>query len=95
VLKRATQIRLRDVLYAKDFHYWPQILSCFSGSPFGGTFVTGKVDGSFREAVAEVWSNSSWGSRLSLERLEKVVVEEEDVITTHDAMLNAAELTHQ
>ena len=42
--------------------------------------------------MAQVWSNSSWGKRLALEGLEKVVVEEEDVIATHDAMLNAAKL---
>jgi hypothetical protein len=52
----------------------------------------GKVDGRFREAIREVWSDSSWGRRVGLERLEKVVVEEEDVIATHDAMLNATEL---
>lgn len=91
VLKRATQIRLRDVLYAKDFHYWPQIYTAFQARHLV-EHRDGKVDGRFREAVREVWSNSSWGRRLGLERLEKVVVEEEDVVATHDAMLNAAEL---
>jgi len=52
----------------------------------------GKVDGRFRAAVARFWPTSSWGKRLSLEGLEKVVVEEEDVIATYEAMLNATEL---
>jgi hypothetical protein len=91
VLKRATQIRLRDVLYAKDFHYWPQIYTAFQARHLV-EHRDGKVDGRFRESVEQVWPNSSWGRRLGLEGLEKVVVEEEDVIATHDAMLNAAEL---
>lgn len=52
----------------------------------------GKVDARFREAVAGFWPNSSWERRLRLEGLEKVVVEEEDVIVTLDAMLNATKL---
>ncbi len=54
--------------------------------------MTARSTGGFGRAVAQVWSNSSWGRRVGLEGLEKVVVEEEDVIATHDAMLNAAEL---
>ena len=91
VLKSATQIQLQDVLNAKDFHYWPQIYTAFEARHLV-EHRDGKVDGRFREAVAGFWANSSWGRRLRLEGLEKVVVEEEDVIATLDAMLNATKL---
>jgi hypothetical protein len=90
-LKRATQILLRDVLYAKNLQYWPQIYTAFAARHLV-EHRDGKIDRRFRESVAQVWSNSSWGRRLGLEGLEKVVVEEEDVIAAHDAMLNAAEI---
>ncbi len=48
VLKRATQIRLRDVLYAKDFHYWPQIYTAFQARHLV-EHRDGKVDGGVRE----------------------------------------------
>jgi len=91
VLKRTTQIQLYEVLNAKDFHYWPQIYTAFEARHLV-EHRDGKVDGRFRAAVARFWPTSSWGKRLSLEGLEKVVVEEEDVIATYEAMLNATEL---
>jgi hypothetical protein len=91
VLKSATQIQLHDVLNAKDFHYWPQIYTAFEARHLV-EHRDGKVDGRFREAIAGFWPNSSWGRRTNLEGLEKVVVEEEDVVATLDAMLNATAL---
>jgi hypothetical protein len=67
----------------KDFHYWPQIYTAFEARHLV-EHRDGRVDARFRDAVAQVWSNSSWGRRFRLEDLEKVVVEEEDVIATHD-----------
>jgi hypothetical protein len=91
LLQNATQIRLDELLNAKDFHYWPQIRTAFETRHLL-EHRDGKVDAGFREVVAHYWPNSSWGGRLSLEGLERVAVEEEDVIATHDAMLNATEL---
>jgi hypothetical protein len=91
VLKSTTQIQLPDVLNAKDIHYWPQIYTAFEARHLV-EHCDGRVDGKFRKAVARFWPNSTWGRRLSLEGLEKMVVEEEDVIATLDTMLNATEL---
>ena len=78
-LKRATKIGLRDVLNAKDHRYWAQIYTAFEAR-YLVEHRDGKVDAKFREAMAQVWSNSSSGKRLALEGLEKVAVEEEDRI---------------
>ena len=86
----ATQIRLRDVLYGKNHRYWPQILTAFEIRHLV-EHRDGSVDVKFRRVVKDVWSNSSWGE-LSLDRLRKVPVREADVIETHGAMLNAADL---
>ena len=91
VLKSATQIQLHDLLNGNDFHYWPQIHTAFEARHLVEHH-DGKVDDRFRKAVGGFWRNSSWGRRLRLESLEKVVVEEEDVIATLDAMLNATKL---
>lgn len=48
----------------------------------------GKVDQRFARAVRGFWFKSTWGRRLDLENLDKIAVEEEDVIATCDAMLN-------
>ena len=90
-LKDATKVRLRDILYAKNRHYWPQILTAFEIRHLV-EHRDGWVNAKFRENVKDVWSNSSWGERLSLDGLHKVPVEEVDVIKTHDAMLNSVDI---
>jgi hypothetical protein len=96
LLEKATDINLPDVLNGKDFRCWPQIYTAFEVRHLV-EHNDGKVDKKFRAKfrgnLAGLWQRSTWGKREpSLERLEKVVVEEEDVIETYTAMLNATSL---
>jgi hypothetical protein len=90
-LQKATRIRLSNLLNAKNFHYWPQILTTFEVRHLV-EHRDGKVDNQFRRSVDSCWSRSTWGKRLSLEGLAKIEVEEEDVIETYTAMLDATDL---
>ena len=90
-LERATHIRLPDVLNREDVRYWPQICTAFEVRHLV-EHRDGKVDQQFRTNLLEFWTHSSWGRRESLERLEKVVVEEEDVKETYTAMFKATGL---
>lgn len=90
-LKQAANIQLRDVLNHKDYRSWPQIYTAFEVRHLV-EHRDGKVDNGFRERLRAVWSNSSWGVRESLQHLKKIAVEEEDVIQTYTAMLEATGL---
>jgi hypothetical protein len=91
-IEKATGISLKQVLDKNDFHYWPQIQMAFEVRHLV-EHCDGKVDGDFREHVAESWPNTTWGRRgNNLQRMEKIEVENEDIVITYNTMLDAARL---
>ena len=85
-LKEATHIELPKDLPAYDFSQWSQIQVAFAVRHLI-EHRDGKVDTRFRENVQKFWDNSSWGKRGRLpDTLEKITVEEADVVHTYDAM---------
>jgi hypothetical protein len=90
-LEKTTRIHLPDVLNRKDIHYWPQICTAFEVRHLV-EHRDGRVDRQFRTNLVPFWGQSSWGRRSSLERLEKVPVEEEDVKVTYATMFEATGL---
>jgi hypothetical protein len=92
VMKKATQISLPDVLKRNNSRCWPQICTAFEIRHLV-EHNDGKVDNKFRSKLVGLWQHSTWGKREpSLERLKKVVVEEEDVTETYKAMVDATGL---
>jgi len=79
------------ILSDKGCRYWQQINTAFEVRNLI-EHRDGQADRHFRELLASDWAISSWGARERLERLEKVVVEDEDVIQTYRAMLEATSL---
>jgi hypothetical protein len=94
VLKRTTGIDLVAALHQKNTSDWPQIYTAFEVRHLV-EHRNGRVDRKFlAEVDQKLWSQSSWGrggSGLPM-LLEKVPVEEEDVIKTYEAMLGATRL---
>src|SRR5262249_12339645 len=82
-LKESTGIDLPAVLNRKHFHCWPQIRVAFEVR-HSIEHRDGKIDRMFRNNVASVWSNSSWGQRQAIDQLEKVGVDAQDVAVTYD-----------
>jgi hypothetical protein len=80
------------LLNRKNIRYWPQIYTAFEVRHLV-EHRDGRIDREFVRKLAFMWIQSSWGKRgIPLEPLEKVPVEEEDVIETHKAMLEATGL---
>jgi hypothetical protein len=91
-LKEATGIELPKDLPGYKFSRWSQIKVAFEVRHLI-EHRDGRVDSDFRAHVQKFWSNSSWGRRGRLpDRRERIIVEEEDVKYTFDAMRETARL---
>lgn len=86
-LAETTGIDLRKLLNKQEFTLWPQIQVAFEVRHLV-EHRDGRVDKEFRSKVRKVWSNSTW-SRIDLERVNKIIVEDRDVDRTHEAMVTA------
>jgi len=91
-LQKTIRIALPHVLNHKNIHYWPQIYTAFEVRHLV-EHRDGRVDREFVRKMALTWVQSSWGKHgIIPEPLEKVPVEEEDVIKTYEAMSEATSL---
>lgn len=91
-VEQATGISVPKDLIRTDFEYsqWSQIRVAFEVRHLI-EHRDGKVDCKFREHVEGFWDKSTWGKRdVEVTNLQKVTVEEEDVVSTHSAMCKAS-----